>query len=59
MDTSNTHTVKIYEDPRVVDHGTLEDITAACAGGSGGDMYTAGGVAAFGVSNPAYSCKSK
>jgi hypothetical protein len=52
-------TVQAYETPRVVDYGDLQELTAACLGGSGGDAYTAihGGYAA--TSNPAYDCKSK
>ncbi len=47
-----------YEAPRVVDYGSLQELTAACALGTGGDAYKAGGVAVYGVSNPAFGCKS-
>ena len=46
-----------YEAPRVVDYGSLQELTAACALGGGGDSYAAGGPE-FGVSNPAFRCKS-
>ncbi len=51
-------TVQEYETPQVVDYGDLQELTAACLGGSGGDAYTAqhGGYA--GASNPAVGCKS-
>jgi hypothetical protein len=55
-------TVPTYETPRVVDYGDLQELTAACAGSSGGDAYTAahGGVGSgyLGTSSPAYGCKS-
>jgi hypothetical protein len=52
-------TVESYEAPRVVDYGDLQELTAACAGSSGGDAYTAaGGVGVFGTSAPKYGCKS-
>lgn len=46
-----------YEAPRVVDYGSLQELTAACALGGGGDAYTQGGPS-FGTSNPAFKCKS-
>jgi len=48
-----------YEQPRVVDYGDLQELTAACLGGSGGDSYgaTVGGYS-VGDSNPAVKCKS-
>jgi hypothetical protein len=46
-----------YETPRVVDYGSLQELTAACALGGGGDAYVAGGPT-YGVSNPAFRCKS-
>ena len=49
-----------YEAPRVVDYGDLQELTAACLGGTGGDAgYPAqvGGYTA-GPSNPAAGCKS-
>ena len=52
-------TVQPYEAPKIVDYGDLQDLTAACAGSTGGDAFTkAGGQGVFGVSTPAYGCKS-
>jgi len=51
-----------YESPRVVDYGDLQELTAACLGGSGGDAYFPSGELAgysVGPSNPAAECKSK
>lgn len=51
-----------YEQPRVIDYGGLQELTAACAEGSGGDAFAPGGSKggiSFGTSNPAYGCKSK
>jgi hypothetical protein len=48
---------KGYERPLVVDYGSLQELTAACAEGGGGDAFTKGGPS-FGVSNPAFKCKS-
>lgn len=50
-----------YEVPRVVDYGDLQELTAACLGGSGGDaFFPSGELAGYGVgpSNPAAGCKS-
>ena len=47
-----------YETPKVVDYGDLQELTAACAQGKGGDAYVAGGTVAYGTSNPVYKCKS-
>ena len=47
-------TLQGYEAPRVVDYGDLQELTAACLGGSGGDTgypSTVGGYG-VGVSNP-------
>ncbi len=33
-------TVQAYETPQVVDYGDLQELTAACPGGSGGDAFT-------------------
>jgi hypothetical protein len=54
-------TVLAYETPKIVDYGDLQELTAACAGATGGDAYTAthGGAGYLGVSAPAYECKSK
>jgi hypothetical protein len=46
-----------YQRPRVVDYGSLQELTAACANGGGGDAFTKGGPS-FGVSNPVFKCKS-
>jgi hypothetical protein len=46
-----------YETPQVVDYGDLQELTAACAKGGGGDAFVEGGPS-FGASNPAFSCKS-
>jgi hypothetical protein len=49
-----------YEQPRIIDYGDLRELTAACPEGTGGDAFspgTTGGIN-FGVSNPAYGCKS-
>jgi hypothetical protein len=54
-------TVAAYETPRVVDYGDLQELTAACLGGSGGDAYDPSGKAggySVGASNPAAGCKS-
>lgn len=53
-------TVGAYETPKVVDYGDLQELTAACLGGSGGDAgypTTVGGYT-VGPSNPAAGCKS-
>lgn len=49
-----------YETPRVVDYGDLQDLTAACLGGSGGDKGFPSHVGGYSVgpSNPAAGCKS-
>jgi hypothetical protein len=52
---------KNYDKPSVQDHGTLQELTAACPGGSGGDAFTAAGAyggLTFGTSNPAFGCSS-
>lgn len=50
-----------YEAPRVVDYGDLQELTAACLGGSGGDLGYPGEVGGYtvGPSNPAAGCTSK
>jgi len=53
-------TSQAYETPKVVDYGDLQDLTAACLGGGGGDAgypATIGGYT-IGPSNPAAGCKS-
>jgi hypothetical protein len=50
-----------YEAPRVVDYGDLQELTAACLGGTGGDAFDPSGKAggySVGASNPAAGCKS-
>jgi hypothetical protein len=59
MDSSKIST---YEAPRVVDYGDLQELTAACLGGAGGDAFHPGGYIggeSVGASNPAAECKSK
>jgi hypothetical protein len=54
-------TVQTYETPRVVDYGNLQELTAACLGGKGGDAFDPSGKAGeftVGASNPAASCTS-
>ena len=58
MDDQLTLTVQAYETPRVIDYGDLREMTAACALGTGGDAYHAGGTLVYGTSNPAFGCKS-
>ena len=53
MEEMNTAT---YEAPRITDYGNLQELTAACLGGSGGDAYDPSGKAGgytVGVSNAA------
>jgi hypothetical protein len=56
----NQATAIAYERPTVVDYGDLQELTAACLGGGGGDAGYPGHVGGFsvGVSNPAAGCKS-
>jgi hypothetical protein len=60
MDDQMTHA---YEAPKVVDYGDLQELTAACLGGSGGDAWTQAhhgfGKHFVGVSSPTYECHSK
>jgi hypothetical protein len=59
MDDQNTPNA--YQPPRVVDYGDLQELTAACLGGTGGDHGypgTIGGGYTVGPSNPAAGCKS-
>jgi hypothetical protein len=53
-------TLQAYETPRVVDYGDLQELTAACLGGTGGDAGYPGQIGGYtaGPSNPAVSCKS-
>jgi len=55
------HMDKSYETPQVVDYGDLQELTAACLGGTGGDAGYPGtlpGGYTAGPSNPAAGCKS-
>ena len=57
---NNPGTKVAYEAPTVVDYGDLQELTAACLGGSGGDagFPTSIGGYSVGPSNPAAGCKS-
>jgi hypothetical protein len=60
MDDQNA--ARTYEAPKVVDYGDLQELTAACLGGTGGDHGypgNLGGGYTVGVSNPAEECKSR
>jgi hypothetical protein len=51
-----------YARPKIVDYGDLQELTASCAGGTGGDsLYPAEPFPGFtiGASNAAGACKSK
>jgi hypothetical protein len=54
-------TTQAYETPKVVDYGDLQELTAACLGGTGGDFGYPGQVGGYtvGPSNPTAGCKSK
>jgi hypothetical protein len=58
MDERNT--AQAYETPTVVDYGDLQELTAACLGGTGGDAGYPGTIGGYtsGPSNPAAGCKS-
>ena len=59
IDQNNGHG---YVAPEIKDFGSLQELTAACADGSGGDAYTTANhlpPGGYGVSNPAYGCTSK
>lgn len=50
-----------YKAPEVVDYGDLQELTAACVGGTGGDAVIKGGHLGgynVGPSNPAANCSS-
>lgn len=54
-------TRQTYEAPEVVDYGSLQELTAACLGGRGGDAFDPSGKAGeftVGASNPAGGCTS-
>jgi hypothetical protein len=58
MDRKETLT---YEAPRIVDYGDLQELTASCVGGGGGDAEVPGGflgTKGIGPSNPAAGCTS-
>jgi hypothetical protein len=46
---SKTEAVGHYEAPRVVDYGDLQELTASCLGGSGGDAGYPGQVGGYNV----------
>jgi hypothetical protein len=53
--------VEAYEAPQIVDYGDLQELTAACLGGTGGDAYDPSGKAGsftVGASNPTAGCTS-
>jgi hypothetical protein len=55
------HVDKTYEKPEIADHGTLQDLTAACPGGTGGDSFAPSGYFAgisIGTTSPAFNCTS-
>jgi hypothetical protein len=58
MDDNST--LLAYEAPEVVDYGDLQELTAACLGGTGGDAGYPGNIGGYtvGPSNPAAGCKS-
>jgi hypothetical protein len=59
MDTKET--LGNYEAPRVVDYGDLQELTAGCLGGTGGDSGYPGNIGGgytVGASNPATGCTS-
>jgi hypothetical protein len=50
-----------YKTPEIVDYGDLQELTAACVGGTGGDALIKGGYLggySIGPSNPAAGCTS-
>jgi hypothetical protein len=50
-----------YKAPAIVDYGDLQELTAACVGGTGGDAIIKGGYLGgftIGPSNPAAGCSS-
>lgn len=55
------HVTTLYETPQVNDYGDLQELTAACLGGTGGDAFDPSGKAGgytVGASSPAAGCKS-
>lgn len=52
-------TSQAYEAPKVIDYGDLQDLTAACLGGGGGDLGYPATVGPYGVGpSNATGCKS-
>jgi hypothetical protein len=47
-----------YETPQVVDYGDLQELTASCLGGSGGDLGYPGTVGGYPVGPSTAVCKS-
>lgn len=50
-----------YEAPEIVDYGDLQELTAGCLGGTGGDAFDPSGSAGpftVGPSNPVGNCTS-
>jgi len=51
-------TTQAYETPKVVDYGDLQELTASCLGGSGGDLGYPGHVGGYSVGPSTPVCKS-
>jgi hypothetical protein len=54
-------TSQTYQTPEIVDYGSLQELTAACLGGKGGDAFDPSGQAGeftVGASNPVGGCTS-
>jgi len=47
-----------YETPQVVDYGDLQELTASCLGGSGGDLGYPGTVGGYPVGPSTPVCNS-
>jgi hypothetical protein len=47
-----------YEPPKVVDYGDLQELTASCLGGSGGDEGFPGHVGGYSVGPSTPACHS-
>ena len=52
-------TSQAYEAPRVVDYGDLQELTASCLGGSGGDQGYPGSVGGYPVGPSTSVCTSR
>ncbi|HEX3693047.1 MAG TPA: lasso RiPP family leader peptide-containing protein [Solirubrobacteraceae bacterium] len=49
-----------YETPRVVDYGDLQELTASCVGGTGGDSRIPGGaLGGYSIGPSTSVCTSK